>query len=136
MESKNIQTVLAYLRAVERGDRQAIRACLGKGYKWIDRTLEANAHSPMDLAEETAEFNAWSDVHYEVKRVVDMADGSVFTHILRSGTLNGKWRSLVGREQQVRYLLWDIFGFDTEGRIVSEEGYYDLASVRRQLGYE
>ena len=128
--------MLAYLRAVEQGDRQGIRSSLSKGYKWTDRTLEANALTPMTLAEETAEFNAWSDVHYEIERVVDMADGTVFAHIRRSGTLNGSWRTLVGKQQHVRYLLWDIFGFDDEGRIVSEEGYYDLMSIKRQLSHE
>jgi steroid delta-isomerase-like uncharacterized protein len=136
VESKNVKTVLAYLQAIETGDREALLNCLGRGYRTIDRTLEANAQPQVDVEGEKTQFKAWSDVHYTVHRAVDTSDGAVFIQFTRTGTLNGTWRSLNGTGQQLNCPLWEVFEFDADGRIVSEEGYYDLVAIRRQLGYD
>ena len=38
--------------------------------------------------------------------------------------------------QRIAVPFCTIFRFDSGGRIIFEESYYDMLSVRRQLGYE
>jgi hypothetical protein len=39
-------------------------------------------------------------------------------------------------DQRIAFPFCTIFRFGSEGRIVLEESYYDMLSLRRQLGYE
>jgi steroid delta-isomerase-like uncharacterized protein len=135
MTSDKVQTVLDYFKATEEHDREGVRRCLGHGYTFVDHGADRIVRSDDDLRDELAEFKAWSNVRYVIENAVEAADGSVVVQAVKSGTVNGTFRSMVGTGQNVSYPVCDILRFDDDGRIVHEEAYYDLLAVRRQLGH-
>jgi predicted ester cyclase len=135
MTSDKVQTVRDYFKATEEHDRAGVRRCLGPGYFCIDRAVDRIVRSPEDFQDEVAQFEAWSNLRYVIENVVEATDGSVIIEVVKSGNVNGTFRSLVGTGQHVTYALCEIIRFDDHGRIVQEEGYYDLLAIRRQLGY-
>jgi ketosteroid isomerase-like protein len=130
-----IDTVRDYFKAAAEGDREALGRCLSPHYVWIDHGAGLVARSPEELRSQAEEHRSWSNVHYEIENAVEAMDGSVVVQVVKSGVVNGTWRSMRGTGQEVSYAICEIIRFDEQGRIAHEEGYYDLLAVRRQLGY-
>jgi ketosteroid isomerase-like protein len=126
MSSDKVQTVLDYFKATEEHEREGVRQCLGPGYTFVDHGADRIARSAEDLREELAQFRAWSNVRYVIENAVVATDGSVVVQAMKSGNVNGTFRSMVGTGQNVSYPICDILRFDDDGRIVYEEAYYDL----------
>ena len=61
---------------------------------------------------------------------------TIIVQVDQSCTVTGPWRSMDTTGQRIEFPFCDIFRFDSEGRIVHAEAYYDMRSIRRQLGYE
>jgi len=133
MPSERIETVRRFLKAIEQHDSKAIRLCLGPGYTSNDKAVGKTSRTREELAREGEEFRAWSDLQYEVEAIFETTDGAVVAQLVKSGTLTGPFRSLTGSGQHVRYSFCDIFRFDDAGRIVQEDWYYDLLSIKAQL---
>jgi len=68
------------------------------------------------------------------RNVFNAEDGVVIVQGVRSGSINGTRRSIATTGQLVKWEFLDIFWFDSEALIVSQESYYDMAAVWRQLG--
>ena len=135
MTSDKIQTVRDYFKATEEHDREGVRRYLGPRYTWIDHAADRIVRSPEDFRHELAQFEAWSNVRYIIENAVEAVDGSVIVQVVKSGNVNGTFRRMVGTGQHVSYAICEVIRFDDNGRIIHEEGYYDLLAVRRQLGY-
>jgi hypothetical protein len=69
-----------------------------------------------------------------IKHALETIDGALVVLATITQTLTGEWRSIKGDGQQVHREICDIFRFNAEGRIVSENMYEDALSVVRQLG--
>ena len=132
----HVQTVRAYYKAAEEADWKAAGACVGPGYVWIDHGTGVLARSPEEHSEAQRDAAAWSDTRFEITNVFETADGAVVVQVDQSCTVAGQWRSMETMGQRIAFPFCTIFRFDSEGRIVLEESYYDMLSVRRQLGYE
>ena len=65
---------------------------------------------------------------------METTDRAVIVLLDITDTLTGEWRGIKGTGQQVRREMCDIFRFDEEGRVISEEAYEDALSITRQLG--
>ena len=134
--SRGLDTVRRVWKAAEEGDYEAAAACIGPGYVWIDHGLGVVARSPKEIAAAFADFKPWSNVRYEIEEAFESIEGVVVVRAVKSGNLTGSWRSMEATGQHVSYQFCDIFKFDSDARIVYEEAYYDMASIRKQLGYE
>ena len=131
-----LQTVRTYFEAAAEADWKAAGACVGPGYVWIDHGTGVVARSPEEHREAQIDASAWSDTRFEITNAFETADGAIIVQVDQSCTVTGPWRSMDTTGQRIEFPFCDIFRFDSEGRIVHEEAFYDMLSVRRQLGYE
>jgi hypothetical protein len=136
MGSGRLERIKEYWRASEVGDWPGAGACIGPGYVWIDHGVGVEARSMDELLEAQADASAWSNTRIEIEAVHDGADGSVIVQSVHSGVITGSWRSMEAKGQPITFVECTIFKFDDNDRIVHEEAYYDMLSVRKQLGYE
>jgi ketosteroid isomerase-like protein len=132
----NLETVRKYFKAAEEADWKASAACVGPGFVWIDHATGVVARSPEEHREATIDTSPWSDTRFEITNAFETSDGAIVVQVTQSCNVTGTWRSMETTGQRIEFPFCDIFRFDSEGRIVHEEAYYDMLSVRRQLGYE
>jgi ketosteroid isomerase-like protein len=132
----NLQTVRTYYTASAEHDWKAAGACVGAGFVWIDHGTGVVARSAEEHREALIDASAWSDTRFDITNAFETADGAIVVQVDQSCTVTGPWRSMETTGQRIVFPFCDIFRFDSEGRIVHEEAYYDMLSVRRQLGYE
>jgi predicted ester cyclase len=132
----NLQTVRAYYKAAAEADWKTAGACVGPGYVWIDHGTGVVARSPEEHREALIDASAWSDTRLEITNVFETADGAIVVQVDQSCTVTGPWRSMETTGQRIAFPFCTIFRFDSEARIVLEESYYDMLSVRQQLGYQ
>ena len=132
----HLQTVRTYYETSAEHDWKAAGACIGPGYVWIDHGTGVVARSPEEQREALVDASAWSDTAFEITNAFETDDGALVVQVDQSCTVTGPWRSMETTGQRIAFPFCTIFRFDSEGRIVLEESYYDMLSVRRQLGYE
>jgi len=135
MTSRNLDTIKAYYKAGEIGDWAAAGRCVARGYVWIDHGTGVVARSPDELKAALEDDDVWSTRKFDIEHVFQVEDGTTIVQGVRSGNLNGSWRSMDTTGQRVSFPFCAIFRFDADGLIVHEEAYYDMLSVRQQLGY-
>jgi len=134
--SRRRERINDYWRASERGDWSAAGACVAPDYVWIDHGRGIVAQTPDELQEALADDVAWSDLRFETLNVFNAEDGVLIVQGVRSGSIDGTWRSIATSGQHVEWEFLDIFRFDSNTLIVSQESYYDMAAVLRQLSPE
>jgi predicted ester cyclase len=133
--SKNLETVRRYYKAGEASDWSAAGRCIGRGYVWIDHATGVVARSADELQAALADDEPWANMRLDIEEAFEAEGGTLIVRAIRSGTLRGAWRSMDATGQEVTYPYCAIFRFCADGLIVHEEAYYDMSSVRRQLGY-
>ena len=132
----HLETVRTYYRAAEAADWRGAGACVGPGYIWIDHGTGVVARSPEEHREALEDAVPWSDTRFEITYAGETTDGTLIVQGDQSCTVTGPWRSMETTGQRITLPFCTMFRFDSDGRIVLEEMYYDMLSVRRQLGYE
>lgn len=134
MTSTNLETVRTYYRASDEFDWETAAKCLSPEYVWMDHGTGFVGRTEAELEEAKADAAAYRSVHYDTERELE-ADGVVVVQGRQSFTLEGPWRGMHASGQTVSFQFCAIFSFDDEGLIVHEDKYYDMHSVRQQLGY-
>src|SRR5262249_33933962 len=100
-----------------------------------DRTRENLVESPEQLQQTSEEYRAaWSDKELQIERIMETADGTVIAQMRVSGTHAGTYKSVPATGRRVTTDFCDILRFDGDGRIISEEAYYDDLSRMVQIG--
>jgi steroid delta-isomerase-like uncharacterized protein len=135
MTSNRLATVLAYLKANEDRDWNAVRGFVSPGYVYIDHGTNVIARTTEDFAEALADTNALSNTTYEIERSHETKDGTVVVQAVQSCNVSGPWRSMEATGQRISFPVCMVLSFDDDGGIHQEEAYYDMQTVRRQLGY-
>jgi predicted ester cyclase len=135
MGTNHIDTIREYWRASDEADWDAAGRCIGDGYVWIDHATGVVARTPEELQGALADAQAWSNTRFTIENAFQTDDGTVIVQAVQSCNITGSWRSMEAQGQHVSFPLCSIFKFDSEDRIIHEESYYDMLSVRRQLGY-
>ncbi|MGH3677388.1 MAG: ester cyclase [Mycobacterium sp.] len=135
MTSKRLETVRKYWEATSRADWPAAGKCVGPAYQWIEHGTGVVAKTVEQLLAANADEEPWSDVSFEIGGVFETGDALV-VQAVRRGTITGSWRSMEATGQSVSFPLCTIFKFNADELIMSEEAYYDMSAVARQLGYE
>ena len=136
MSAERLEKIRALWDACSRADSAAMGRDVSPAYVWIDHATGVVARTAEELEESVADEQPWSDLRFEISNSFHADDGSVIVQAVRSGTLTGLWRSMETTGQKVAFDFIDIFKFDDDDKIILEEAYYDMASVRRQLGYD
>ncbi len=135
MTSTNLDTVRTYYKASGEFDWKTAAECIGPGYVWIDHGTGFVARTPAELEEAKEDAAAYSSIRYEIEQELEAASGAVVIQGCHSCTLARPWRGMEATGQTVSFSFCAIFRFDNDGLIVYEDKYYDMYSVRRQLGY-
>ena len=136
MSAERLEKIRALWDACSRADSAAMGRDVSPAYVWIDHATGVVARTAEELEEAVADEQPWSDLRFEISNTFHADDRSVVVQAVRSGTLTGLWRSMETTGQKVAFEFIDIFKFDDDDEIILEEAYYDMASVRRQLGYD
>ena len=132
--SQRVQTALAYLDAGFRGDNDACARLLGETYVWIDHSQGVVAQSVEELLRVAEEHGGWVDRVFKVDRVMETLEGSVIALGTLTQTQMGAWRGIPPTGQTVSVACCEIVGFDSQGRVISEEAYQDDLSIAKQIG--
>jgi ketosteroid isomerase-like protein len=133
MTQSKLDTVRTYYGASALRDYETAGACVGSGYVSIDRHKGVIYRTIDELLEAQAEDAAWSDRTFDITNAMETTDDALVVQVTIAARLNGTWGSLTGRGESVSFDACVIFRFDDEGRIISEEQYSDLLTVKRQL---
>jgi len=129
-----VETALAYLDAGFRGDNDACAQLLGDTYVWIDHSQGVVAQSVEDLLRVAEEHGGWVDRVFNVDRVMETLEGSVVALGTLTQTQMGTWRGIPATGKTVSVPCCEIIGFDSRGRVISEEAYQDDLAIAKQLG--
>jgi predicted ester cyclase len=132
--SNNIDTALAYLEAGLQGDYEACAPLIGEGYEWIDRARNFHARTQDELIESMQDDSAWTDREFSVEHVMETTDGTVIVQASVTASHTGTWCSIPATGRRVTFAMCDLFKFDAQGRIMSEDCYQDLLGVLTTLG--
>jgi predicted ester cyclase len=135
MTSENLDTIRTYLTASGEFDWKIAGRCVGPGYVWIDHGTGVVARSPAELQEALEDASAYTSARYDIEQAFEATNGAIIVQGVQTCTIAGTWRSMEATGQVVSFPFCSIFRFDDDGLIVHEEQYYDMYSVRRQLGY-
>jgi predicted ester cyclase len=131
----HLDTVRTYYRASGAFDWGTAAQCLARGYAWVDHGTGFVARTTAELEEAKQDASAYSDIQYEIEHELETVDGVVVIQGRHICTLAGPWRGMEAFGQTVSFAFCSIFRFDDDDLIVFEDKYYDMHSVRRQLGY-
>jgi steroid delta-isomerase-like uncharacterized protein len=136
MTSARLATVRSYLKANEDRDWDAVRGFLSPDYVYIDHGTNVTARTNEDFAEALADTIALSATTYEIERSHETKGGTVVVQAVQSCNVSGgPWRSMEATGQRISFPICMVLSFDGDGGIHQEEAYYDMQTVRRQLGY-
>ena len=124
-----------YYEASGELDWETAGKCIGPGYVWIDHATGVIARTPAELQEAMEDASSYSSARYEIEQAFEAKDGAIVLQGVQTCTIAGRWRAMEATGRQVSFPFCSIFRFDDDGLIVHEEQYYDMYSVRRQLGY-
>jgi predicted ester cyclase len=128
--------VRAYYKATDAQEWAATGDCVGQGYVWIDHGTGVVARTPDELQAALTDEGPWQGTsRFDIEYAFETGDGALIVQGVRSGTVTGSWRGMEVTGQKVTFPFCAVMRFDDDGRIVREEQYYDMLSVRRQLGY-
>ncbi|MGO9385419.1 MAG: ester cyclase [Mycobacterium sp.] len=108
---------------------------MGPGYVWIDHVTGLTARSEAELHEAQEDASAYSSARYDIEQAFEATNGAIIIQGRHTCTLAGPWRGMEATGRTVSFPFCAIFRFDDDGLIVQEEQYYDMHSVRRELGY-
>jgi steroid delta-isomerase-like uncharacterized protein len=134
MTSENVATALAFVQAAHRGDLEETARYIGDGYVWIDHILGLTAQTGHALQEAVDDFGAWSDWELQIDNVMETTDGTVIAQFVATGTHTGTWHGIPPTGRRAVFSVCDFLGFNSQGRIVSEEAYGDRLTIMEQLG--
>ncbi len=126
----------AFVQAGFRGDDETSASLIGPGFTVIKHPEGLRASTVEELLAAAAGVRSWSDYEFDIERVIEAADGSavVVQGVLRSTHTGSDWRGLAPTGRRITLDACYILGFDTEGRIISQDIYEDHLTVLQQIG--
>ena len=104
-------------------------------YTYTDHTKHAIAATPEALIQaQQDDLSAWSDRQLVIDRITETTDGRVVTQFRISNTHTGTYKGVPATGVRVTTSVCNILTFDTQGRVVAEETYYDDLQTMLRLG--
>ena len=135
MESRNVETHRAGHEAFNRRDFGAMVRDYAERISWIDRALGITFTTPQEF---TTDFLAgWVDASSDCRvtdaQYADAGDAVVARFTVR-GTNDGPLGPFPATGNEWSLPICELWHFDTDGRVVGGEIYYDQVSLLTQLG--
>lgn len=135
MASKNEATVRAQFEAFNRGDLDAAIKAYAQDARVIDHAQGTTAKGPEEARAFFAEWRtAFSDAIASDLHIVDARD-TVVVQFTAGGTNDGPFGPYPPTGRRAMVPFCNVLRFNGEGRIVSDELYYDQLSFLVQLGH-
>jgi steroid delta-isomerase-like uncharacterized protein len=133
--SQNMESARRWLEAAYRDDVGTCAQLVAANYTYTDHTKPAIAATPEALVQaQQDDLGAWSDRRLVIDRMTEAIDGRVVTQFRISNTHSGTYKGVPATGVRVTTSVCNILTFDTQGRVVAEEAYYDDLQTMLRLG--
>lgn len=135
MASKNLAVAQKYVKALNTKDYTAVRELFSEQCVLIDHPRDETIKGP-NGAVENAEmwFTAFPDGQLEEPRYVDGGDRVTIQFVGR-GTNKGPLGPFQATGKRITIPFCAVLEFDSKGKIVEEDDYYDMLGMLVQLGH-
>lgn len=135
MTTKNAATVNAQHQAFNRHDVEAATSGYADSVVFTDHAMGVSLKSVQEIKDHVRMYlDAASDGRVAIREFIEAGD-TIVLELTFTGTNDGPLGPLPATGRHITLDGVDIFRFDTEGRIVSEEWYYDQLALLVQLGH-
>lgn len=122
-----------YIEAWNQADPQAVFDLFAHGGTYTDPSVPEGVSGPALQALVSGFMSAFTDLTFELLEVIDSGEGLLAAQWLMLGIHTGPLGPHAATGRSVSLPGVDVFRV-YEGKLQSVEGYYDTASLYRQLG--
>ena len=135
MESRNVETYRAGHEAFNQRDFEAMTKQYGDNITWTDRARGSTFRTPQEFKEDflAGWVGAASDIRITDPSYIDAGQTVVCT-FTAVGTHDGPLGPFPATRKQFALALCEMWHFDSSGRVVGGDLYYDQVSLLMQLG--
>jgi len=136
MASKNVQTVLDIYENFNKRDLDGAAAAVTDDVVFVSHALDQTDKSRAEFRKSMQDWiTGFSDVKVSEPRATDAGD-TVIVQLVGKGTNDGPmgpFQKPTGRSITIPFV--ELYKFDSAGRIVSGEQYFDMLAMLVQLGH-
>ena len=135
MESRNVETYRAGHEAFNQRDFEAMTKQYADSITWTDRARGSTFRTPQEFKEDflAGWVGAASDIRITDPSYIDAGQTVVCT-FTAVGTHDGPLGPFPATRKQFALALCEMWHFDSSGRVVGGDLYYDQVSLLMQLG--
>jgi steroid delta-isomerase-like uncharacterized protein len=135
MESRNVETYRAGHEAFNQRDFVAMTKQYADSITWTDHSQGRTFRTPQEFKDDflAGWVGASPDIRITDPRYIN-ADQTVVCTFAVVGTHDGAARTVPRHRQGVRAAVCEMWHFDSSGRVVGGDLYYDQVSLLMQLG--
>ena len=135
MESRNVETYRAGHEAFNQRDFEAMTKQYADSITWTDRARGSTFRTPQDFKDDflAGWVGAASDIRITDPSYIDAGQTVVCT-FTAVGTHDGPLGPFPATRKQFALALCEMWHFDSSGRVVGGDLYYDQVSLLMQLG--
>ncbi len=135
MASRNVETYRAGHQAFNQRDFEAMTRRYIENITWIDHAQSRTFKTPQEFRDEflAGWVRASSDIRITDPRYIDAGNTVVCTFTV-IGTHDGPLGPFPASGREFTLPLCEMWHFDSSGRVVGADLYYDQVSLLTQLG--
>jgi SnoaL-like domain len=135
MESRNVETYRAGHEAFNQRDFEAMTKQYADSITWTDRARGSTFRTPQEFKDDflAGWVGAASDIRITDPSYIDAGQTVVCT-FTAVGTHDGPLGPFPATRKQFALALCEMWRFDSSGRVVGGDLYYDQVSLLMQLG--
>jgi ketosteroid isomerase-like protein len=135
MESTNVETYRAGHDAFNRRDFEAMTNRYADSITWTDRARGLTFRTPQEFKDDflAGWVGASSDIRITDPRYIDAGQTAMCTFTV-AGTHDGPLGPFPATGRAFALALCEMWHFDSSGRVVGGDLYYDQVSLLMQLG--
>ena len=125
-----------HLRAENAHDMDGIMATFGQGARLVLNGYTFGDHDRIRSLHEDLGFGergGFSDLKVEERRRY-VADDAIIMEQTLSGRHTGTWQGVEATGRTFKVAVCTVYSFDEEGKLASENAYFDAAYLLKQLG--
>ena len=135
MAARNVETYRAGHQAFNQRDFEAMTRQYTENITWIDHSQNRTFKTPQEFRDDflAGWIRAGSDIHITDPRYIDAGDTVVCTFTV-VGTHDGPLGQFPASGRGFTLPLCEMWHFNSSGRVVGGDLYYDQVSLLTQLG--
>lgn len=131
-----VQLLEEHLRAENAHDMDGIMETFGQGARLVLNGYTFGDHDRIRALHEDLGFGergGFSDLKVEERRRY-VADDAIILEQTLSGTHTGTWQGVEATARSFKVAVCTVYSFDEDGKLASENAYFDGAYLLKQLG--